>query len=570
MGAFALNVLHKSSSILIPRWPPVRTYTRAEFKRDAIAAATVATITIPQAIGYALLAGLPPVHGLYAALIGTTAGALWSGSRFLSTGPIAIVGLLTLTTVSPLAAPGSPEFIALVAALALAVGVIQIGMGLARLGFLVRLVPQSVLVGFSSAAALIIAATQLPHLFGFPGQHNEFVLQIVLNIFAHVDAIEPTTAIIGCSSLTILLLLRKAFPKLPGALIILAVGITASFILDLGSQGVALAGVIPARLPITDIPNISLDTLLVLLKKAVVLALIGFMTSYAIAKDIARRTRENISPDQELVGQGFANIFSGLFRGYPVGGSLSRTAVNFDAGAATQWASIFVSVIIALTILFLSPVIAYLPNAVLAATLIATVVQLVDLPQLRRMQQTSPIDGIVAGTTFFIAFILRPDDAILIGVILALALFVHRLMWSDVEEVAIDQKWNVLRAIPKDSSGIERLQGTLVLRISSSFFYGNSERLLERMREKLDEREAATGELVRNLVLDFAGVDSLDITAAEGLGRFFDELAERDVVLRLMYPRRDVRTTIARTEHLKKMKMVHNIAELRQIARAAV
>lgn len=448
------------------------------------------------------------------------------------------------------------------------VGVIQITLGLARLGYLVRLVPQSVLVGFSSAAALIIAMTQIPYLFGFHASSGTFVALQIFNIIRHIAQTRPLTMLIGISALGLLIALRRFVPKYPASLALLVLGIAVSYFFDLAGHGVTIAGSIPARLPITDIPMLSPAVIFSLAGNAFVIALVGFMSSYVVVKEMAGRGKDTVSADQELIGQGFANLFAGIFHGYPVGGSLSRTAVNYEAGATTAWSGVFASIIVALSILFLSPLISYLPNAVLAAIVIAAAASLVDVPHIRRIHQISTMDGAIAGTTFAASFVLQASDAIFIGVVLALAMFLHRMMWADVVEVGIDRSLNVLRAIRDErdeEQGLVRLPRTLVLRINSSFFYGNSERLIEKMKSAILEREAIGGETLDFLVLECAGIDIIDGTAIEALEVFLNDLDARGTELCLIYMRRHVREVLERASDLERVRVVHNISELRQI-----
>ncbi|MBI4093385.1 STAS domain-containing protein [Candidatus Kaiserbacteria bacterium] len=564
MVARALKIVRESSWMLLPRLPSAGAgYGKSQMTRDALAGLTVAAVLIPQSIGYALLAGLPPVHGLYAALFGGIAGSLWGSSRFLATGPIAIVSLLTLTAVSPLATPGSSEFIALVAALALMVGVFQIAFGLFRAGFFVRLVPLSVLVGFSSAAALIIAVTQVPHLIGVPMSSGEYTFTLVKDVISHLGDTHILTFVIGGTALAALFIVRRLHSKLPVPLLLLAAGIFFSYWFDFGSQGVALAGTIPSRLPLADIPSISIEVLIVLAGKALVIALVGFMSAYAVVKEIAGHTKEQVFADRELIGQGFANIFAGLFRGYPVGGSLSRTAVNYEAGAVTAASGIFASLIMVVCIVLLSPALAFIPNAVIAAIVIAAVLQLVDIPHMHRIIRVSRVDGAIAALTFAVALLLKPDEAILIGVIVALALFVNRMMRVGVVRVGIDARWNVLRAIRGGERSSEEIPQTLMLRIEGSFFYANAERLVEQMKAQLERSKATSEKGIRHLVLDCSGIDFMDATAIETLEEFRDELVARRTMLYLIYPRHSVRSVIARSEILKNVRMLRNIVELR-------
>ena len=561
-----LRAFRDSGWMFIPHMPLIgMSYRGKDLLSDIIAGVTVAAILIPQSVGYAVLAGVPAAFGLYAALVGGIAGSLWGSSRFLATGPIAIVSLLTFSAVSSIVKPGSVEFLVLVPALAVMIGIVQIALGIARLGFLIRLVPLSVIVGFSSSAALIIALSQTPTLFGFASSQNALPIQMILDIGRHLFDIHLVSAGVGITSLILLVLLRRFVPRVPAALAVLILGIAGSYFFDLVNLGVGLAGSIPSHLPAPHIPDISLEFIATLIEKALIIALVGFLSSYAVVKEYAHRTKERLDVDQELIGQGFANLLAGLFRGVPVAGSFSRTAVNYESGAVTAWSGVFASIVVVCAILFLSSALAYVPNAVIAAIVVASVLQLVDVPHLWRINKISSLDGVVAATVFVLSFILRANDAVLVGVVLALVLFVNRMMWVDVVEVGIERSLNILRAIQNTEEDIESLPHTLILRIDSAFFYANSERLVERMRALLLLIEGESGRHISFLVLSCAGVDFIDGTGIETLEAFIDELDERRTELCLMYSRRHFREALERAGALHRVCIINNIAELRAL-----
>jgi len=564
MFAHVSRLLRNSGFMLIPHMPVRKDYSRTDFFADAQAALTVAAVLVPQSIAYALLAGLPPAHGLYAALLGGIAGSLWGSSRHLATGPIALVSLLTLTAVSPLAAAGSPEYIALVAVLALMVGVIQIGLGLLRSGFLMRLVPSSVLVGFSTGAAVMIILTQVPRLLGFYGSTSAFALPQMNFIVRSLPETNWYTLAIGAVSIAVLMLLKRIDRRIPATLVVLMLGIVASYILDLASFGVKLAGDIPARLPISDIPTLSFQTLFALGGDALVIALVGFMSTYAVVKEFSSRTGEKSNADQELVGQGFANLLSGLFRGHPVGGSLSRTAVNYDAGARTAWSGVYAAFVVVLVILFLTPVLSYLPNAVLAAIVITAVLPLIDIKEFRRQYAITRTDGIIAGATFAAVFVLRPDEAVLVGVILALALYLRKVMLVHVVEVAFHPEWRslVMRSSYPQAEIFPRM---LMLRIDAPVFYANIERLSDEIIEAVElwkEKNEAVPEV---LLLDFSGVNHMDVTGVEGLAQMVRDIKKEHIKIIIATPRREIRKVLERGNLGDAVRFVHGMREVRQI-----
>jgi SulP family sulfate permease len=548
---------------LLPHMPVLgKNYSLRDLQKDTFAGATVAAVLVPQSMAYALLAGIPPAHGLYAALIGGIAGSVWSNSRHLATGPIALVSLLTLTAVAPLAPVGSGTFIALVSALALMVGVIQLAIGSLRLGFLVRLVPQSVLAGFSAAAAMVIIATQVPHILGFSVSSGDFAFEQALNIVRNLHHVHPLSFLVGIVSLGLLFVLKKLAPRIPGTLLVLAFGIFAVYMFDLGRFGIKVAGAIPSGLPVTAIPDLSLGLLLSLGSNALMIALISFMSSYAVMKEMSSRVRQKVDADQELIAQGFANIFSGFFRGLPVGGSLSRTAVNFAAGAVTAWSGVIAALFVLSAIVFLGDVLAYLPNAVLASIVVSAVLPLIDFKQLKQFYEISTTDASIAVATFIGVLFLRPDEALLLGVALALLLYLRRLMWTDTAEVGIHPVWNTIH-LRDTFPEVLSYPGVLMLRIDAPLFYASVERLNRDIESKIAKRSQENKLQVRMLVLDFSGVTHIDATGIKDFSELLSELGEQKINVFLIELKRDARLILEKGGALKKVIILNNVPELK-------
>lgn len=550
-------------SIMTPHVGCANGCTKESIRADAIAGLTVATVIIPNAMGYALLIGLPPQAGLYATLAGTLFSVLWGSSVFVITGSVGIVSLLTLSALTPHAAAGTPAYALLAVVLALFVGLIQFSAGFFRLGFLARLIPHSVLIGFASGAALIIASTQIPALLGFRVVQHEHVIGTLANLFQNLTHTHFTTALLGLTILVFVFGVRRFFPKVPAALIALAASIMASFWFDFSSLGIATIGAIPAHLPTPSLPDFSIDTLADVFGAALIIAIVGFMETYAIGKALARSTREQISADQELVGQGCANMASGLIGGFPVSGSFSVSAVNLNAGARSGVSSIFAALSILLAILFLTPFLQYLPKAVLAAIIIAAVIRLVDFKKMKEAFLLSKTDGVIAVATFAFAFLLKPDDAVVIGIVLALLLLLSRIMFADVFELGFDHEWgDVLRRAGTKES-IETIPGLLVVRVDQSILYANSERIVESMHSFV-QKHRALGDVPRLFVINCAGVNEMDMTAVESLGDFFKELRAEGVAIGLIYAKCRVWDQVKRAHHeIGDVAFFHNIAEMR-------
>jgi len=542
---------------------PGNSYSVAEFRSDILAGITVAVIQIPQGMAFAALAGLPAAYGLYAALPGFIA-SMWGSSRQLSTGPVALVSLLTLTSLAPFAEPGSAEFIGLAALLALLVGIIYLLMGLFRLGFVMHLVPQSVIAGFSAAAALIIVLTQVPAILGIDFVQRELALQNIVSIFLGVPGLSLLTLLIATIAFVILVTSRKISRIFPGALVVLSLGILAGFALSLGDRGVALVGEIPASLPSFALPPLSFVLLLSLLPKAAIIALVGFVTAHATAKIVAAKSREQLDTNQELVGQGLANIVGGLFRGYPISGSLTRTAINSDAGARTGISGLVAGVITVFALLFLTPLFFYLPKAALASIVVLAALPLIDVGRLREMLRISRADGYVAFLTFGLTFLLRPDDAIFIGIVIALMFLIRQIAWGTrAQEMGVDKEWNVLRSLSGEDR-METFPGVCVTRISMSLYYMNTARLMREVEEVIQEHEVREKRPAYALVIDASSIHFVDITALELLEEHFEKLAKRGIRVSLIYLRRAVREALERMPSMTEITIIHNIDELRR------
>lgn len=536
-------------------------YSKDDFRADCTAGVTVAIVLIPQAMALALIAGLPAIFGLYAALPGFIA-SLWGSSRYLSTGPVAIVSFLTLTSLVPFAEPSTPDYIALAALLAFLVGAIQLLMGVFRFGFILQLIPHSAITGFSVAAAAIIIITQIPTLLGYSVGYHEFVLESIVETILNIALATPLTIIFGITSLVALLFLRRLPKTFPSALIIIGISVAIGFLVDLPAYGVELVAAIPAGLPSFSFPVMSFAALAILLPKAAIVALVGFVEAHAIAKSTAQKSGERLDTNQELVGQGLANTVSSFFHGYPISGSFSRTAINVDAGARTSIAAVVTALVTVAALLFLTPLFHLLPRAVLAAIVIVSALPLVNIPKLRETYALSRTDGIIAYTTAALACILKPDDAIFIGVVLALVLFIRRTAWGTrIFEMGVHREWGVLRAA-EDRDRVETFPGLLIVRIAMSLYYANALHATREI-EQLVQIRTDSGEKPRAVVIDFSGVNFIDITGIEVFSEHVRHMHEAGVRVYVIYMRSSVFDALKHAPDLPVITVLHNITEMK-------
>lgn len=402
----------------LPRLPLVdtlRAYTRADARGDAAAGLTTAIMLVPQGMAYALLAGLDPIVGLYAATIPIGLYALFGTSRPLAVGPVAIDSIMVAAAVAPLAGGDPARWAALAASLALLVGGIHVLLGVLRLGHLVRYLTHPVVAGFTSAAALVIGVSQLKHLLGVPlvGDHVHTVLIDALGRAAEVNAVTVT---VGLVALATLLGLKRYARKVPRFLVVVALALVASAALGLEGRGVAVVGEVPAGLPSFALPALDPATLLRLLPSALTIAAVAFMESFSVSQTFARRGGYRVDASQELVALGAANLGAAFFSAYPVTGGLSRTAVNAQAGARTSVAGLVTASAIVVTLLVLTPLFHGLPKAVLAAIIMSAVAGLVDVPEARRLWRGDRVGLGLMGLTFAATLALGIAPGLGIGV----------------------------------------------------------------------------------------------------------------------------------------------------------
>ena len=411
-------LVHLASRLPVVAW--VSALDRETTRADLAAGVTVAAMLIPQAMAYALLAGLPPEVGLYSATIPLFVYAVFGTSRQLAVGPVAISSLLTAAGLAPLVAQGTPEYLAAAALLAVMVGLIRIGLGLGRLGVLVNYLRHAVLVGFTAAAALIIGLSQVKHLFGVRTETAEGFVETIVAVGRRVPETEWTTVILSLACLLGLLALRRYAPQLPAALVVVIFSIGAVELFGLEARGVSVVGDIPRSLPHFLVPSASAGLVRDLADTALVIAVVGFMESIAVAKVYARRNEYAIDANAELIGLGAANVAAGFFGGYPVNGGLSRTAVNASAGARTQLASVVTASLVLVTIALFTPLLGSLPNAALAAIIVTAIVGLVDVTEIRRIARLEPTELVGLLVAFAATLLLGVERGIGAGVAVSL------------------------------------------------------------------------------------------------------------------------------------------------------
>ncbi|WP_455210031.1 SulP family inorganic anion transporter [Kaarinaea lacus] len=658
------------------RWFPFNTNT---LRADVIAGITVALVLIPQSMAYAQLAGLPPYYGLYAAFLPPMVAVAFGSSHQLATGPVAIVSLLTAAALEPIAVAGSDAFVAYAVLLALMVGLFQVALGVLRMGVLVNFLSHPVVIGFTNAAAIIIATSQLGKLFGVSVEKAPHHYETVWNTLIAASETHWPTLALGVLAFTIILVLRRINRHIPNVLVAVALTTIISWAIayenrreinpdqlvnetvrnlvnnqqevsrkiismearvreaeqewikargdfgdddartlsalhqvdrlklnaeelkkartanrkelqslhfervsgedqasdryylkrhvptELQTDGViwriiriseegklltnaggAVVGEIPQGLPAFKLPRFDFDIFLQLLSSAIAISLIGFMEAISIAKAMAARTRQRLDANQELIGQGLANMMGSMFQSYPVSGSFSRSAVNIDAGAVTGFSSVVTGLVVVITLLFFTPLLYHLPQATLAAVIMVAVMGLVNVRVFKQIWQVQPQDGLVAVVTFVLTLLLAPhlDQAIIVGVILSLGMYLYHTMKPRVAVLARHSDGSLRDA---DVYGLQTCENISVIRFDGSLYFSNTSYFEDTVFGKLAKKSD-----LKYIIVDAEGINQLDATGEEMLANLTERLAATGVEILFARVKKQIMDVLIRARFIER------------------
>jgi SulP family sulfate permease len=493
----------------------IRGYERPQIKADLVAGLTVAVVTVPQSMAYALIAGLPVEYGLYASIVPTIVGCLWGSSAHLISGPTTTVSLVVFSTLHNLAPPGSPEYVSLVLFLSLLVGTLKIAMGMARLGNLLNFVSHSVLLGFMAGAAVLISFRQLPALLGVKVAKTSIFYEHLFSLALNLNKTDLLTLLLGLITIAAIVALRKVRPYWPGTLLamILVGAIVAIFGLD--ERGVAVVGPVPRSLPPFTIPEASgFNRLGELAPGVLAMAILGLVEATSIARSIAGQTRQRINMNQEFIGQGLANISAAFFSGYPGSGSFVRSAVNFRSGAKTPVSGIISALAVSATVLLAAPLAAKLPLSALAGVLIVVAYDMVLKQDILRAIKATRADAAVLVVTFLSTLMLNIEFAIYVGVLLSIGLHLAKTSHPSIYSVVPDVKTGKLVG----SAHGEACCQMDVVHIEGSLFFGSAAFVLEDLQRRLRNRPHTANLLIRMRqvnTLDASGVHVLEVILEE-------------------------------------------------------
>lgn len=532
---------------LVPATVWLRTYGRDDLTADLKAGATVGVLVIPQAMAYAALAGVPPIAGLYAAMVSLVVYAVFGTSRFISVGPVAIDSLLTAVAVAPLADGDPVRYAALASLVAVLVGVMQTGAGLLRLGELVNFISVPVIAGFTSAAALTIAVSQLKDLLGVSLDRpaNTFI-EVIRGLSPLLTDANLTALAVGVVTIAALVAVKRWLPRLPGPLLVLTLVTAVVWLSGLGDR-ISLVGEVPAGLPTPALPAVGWGDVRLLLPSAAAIALVSYLESISTGQVFARRTRTRVDPDAELVAVGLANAAAGLMRGFPVAGGFSRGAVNFNAGARSPMSGVVASVLVVVALFVATPLLALLPKVALAAIIVVAVVQLIDVRGAVAIGRIRRSDLVALLVTAAVTLALGPVPGLGAGVALSFVLFLRHMARPHIAELGWKADDNAYRNV--DRYDVQTDPRLLVLRVDAPLSFASARPIAARIEGLVRRRPD-----LQWLVFDGSAINTADYTGIDMLRTLTEDLAGLGIEVHLAAMRGPVRDVVGREPHFRAME----------------
>jgi SulP family sulfate permease len=496
-------------------WPNV---TQQTFKADTVAAFTGALIVLPQAVAFATIAGLPPEYGLYAAMVPAIVAALWGSSWHLVSGPTTAISIVVFASISPLAEPGSPQFIGLVLTLTLLAGLIQLGMGLARLGGLVNFISHTVIIGFTAGAAILIAASQIKNFFGLEMPRGAHFHEVLIQFGSHVMDTQPWVLTVGAVTLVSGILAKRYLPKLPYMILAMVVGGVVAAILNaqFGAEqtGIRTVGALVALFPPLSLPDFSLSAIQQTLFPATIIAILALTEAVAIARSVAAKSDQRIDSNQEFVGQGLSNIAGSFFSGYAASGSFNRSGVNYAAGARTPLAAAMSAVFLLLIVLLVAPLAAYLPVPSMAAILFIVAWSLIDFHHIGEIIKRHKRERIILALTF-IGTLVDLEKGIFLGILVSLLFYLYRTSQPSIRELVPHvERDNPRRKFVPASEDAQECPQMTMLRVEGSIFFGAVEHVQQHFRN-VDEADPQK----KHLLLTARAIGIIDLAGAELLAK---------------------------------------------------
>ena len=504
---------------------------------------------VPQGMAYAMLAGLPPVYGLYASTIPLIVYAILGTSRHLSVGPVAIDSMLTAAGVGIIAQAGTDEYISLAIMLALIVGLIQFSLGISRLGFLIKFLSHPVIMGFTSAAAIIIGLSQMKYLLGIEMPASQYLHEVIGLIADHITTVHLMTLLIGIGGIVFLLILKRFLPLAPGPLILVVVSTLLVSLLHLDKVGVSVIGAITLGLPGPTLPHVQFDSVRQLIPAAFAIAIVSFMESMAVARSIqAKHKTYKVNTNKDLLAIGIANLTGAFFKSFPVSGGFSRSAVNDQAGARTGMSSLVSAFLVIGTLLFLTPLFYYLPNAILASIIIVAIFGLIHFKEAKYLWKVDRKDFLMMLVTFLGTLFFGIGTGIGIGVLLSLAWIIFEASYPHHAELGRVPGTHTFRNIKRFKELVVD-DDVLIFRFDAPLFFAN----VDRFREILLEYISSHKKKLKAIIVDMESTNTIDTSSIQVFADTVEEIRRENILFLLAEVKGPVRDKFHRSGLTKKL-----------------
>ena len=548
-----MNKLNKTLTKFLPilEWLPQ--YKKSDLPGDLSAGLTVGIMLIPQGMAYAMLAGLEPVHGLYAVTIPLLLYAVFGTSRHLAVGPDAIISMLTAAGIASLMAPSAEEYLLYVLTLTLMVGGIRVLMGLFKLGFVVNFLSRPVINGFTSAAAIVIGLSQIKYWFKIDLPQTGHLQEMVMALLANMSNIHWLTFGVGLIGMLVIIYGKKIHRFFPTQLAAVVLGISAVWGFGLNEYGIAIVGAVPGGFPLLSVPSFEFTLWRQLFPIALTIALVGYAQSIAIAKSIqAKHKGYTIDPNQELLALGMANLGAAFFNGFPVAGGFSRSAVNDKAGANTALSSIISVVLILLTLAFFTQLFFYLPLAILAAVILVAVIGLVDVKEPAELWKRDPADFAMWLATFFATLVLGIEIGILSGMGLSLLMVIYKASRPHMAQLGRVPGTSIYRNIRRFDN-LETRDDLLMIRLDGPIYFANVDYVKNTLDQWINDRKGK----ISSVIFNMESVTSLDSTGANALTDWIVDWRSQGIELFITGAKGPVRDVLKRWGLIERIGVEH-------------
>ncbi|MEE9363300.1 MAG: solute carrier family 26 protein [Cellulophaga sp.] len=536
-------------------------YKKKSFLKDLIAGLTVGIVLIPQGMAYAMIAGLPPVYGLYASLLPVLVYAFLGTSRHIAIGPVAMDSLLVGVGLGALAITGVENYIMMAIFLSFMVGAIQLLLGVCRMGFLMNFMSKPVISGFTSAAALIIIFSQLKHLLGTNIERSNKFHELISNAFSKLGETNSIDFAIGMVGIVFIVLFKNWNKKIPGILIVVILGILSVYFFQLDQFGAKIVGAIPSKLPSFILPEFSMQNVYDIWPIALTLALIGYLEAVSIGKALQEKANiDTIDANQELVALGASNMVGSFFQSFPVTASFSRSAINYETGVKSPIASLFSVAMVAITLVFLTPLFYYLPKAILASIIMVSVFGLIDISYPKSLWKHRKDEFVVFHITFLATLFIGIKEGILIGVLFSLLLMVYRTSKPHFAVLGNIKNSDYYRNVNRFGKEVLTRDELLIVRFDSQLYFGNTNFFKTQMNACIKEK----GDKLKGVILNAEAINYIDSTAAIMLVTLIEDLHQKNIqffIAGAIGPTRDIIFSSRIIEALHKENLFVRIVE---------